>query len=383
MVRTKEKTVWILGAGFSQPLGGPLLKDLFRQQRIADLQAEFPIDRYPGLASEMLWVQALYNCGNSEEHHWADPEEFLHYLDEDGESKRAIVEFTCKRMQLRYGKESLSQTTSSDGERTRTISRLMKDPGQVARRALAAECHRFLMTKADIGVEEMWIPYIDWVSKLDPAMDTILTFNYDLVLDMCAGSKLGIRLPGAGGPEVVSVVGYAVPVVKLHGSVDWAKHSADGKTTIHKVESGQVLKDDHEIAIAAPGRSKATSTQRDFPSLWAFARENLAKADRIVFLGYSFPKTDAFARKTIIEAIARNESKAPIRIIDVVLGPEIGHASVQRVLAMLEGARGRRMVQRAGSRAPTATDPIFIRPHRMWVEDFISSFTAHFPVGNE
>jgi hypothetical protein len=32
------RTVWILGAGFSKSLGGPLLIDLFRQRRYEDLR---------------------------------------------------------------------------------------------------------------------------------------------------------------------------------------------------------------------------------------------------------------------------------------------------------------------------------------------------------
>ena len=34
LMLTKQKRVWILGAGFSQPLGGPLLTQLFAERQL-------------------------------------------------------------------------------------------------------------------------------------------------------------------------------------------------------------------------------------------------------------------------------------------------------------------------------------------------------------
>ena len=39
--------VWILGAGFSKPLGGPLLVDLFAPNAIQEMEAQFPPETYP------------------------------------------------------------------------------------------------------------------------------------------------------------------------------------------------------------------------------------------------------------------------------------------------------------------------------------------------
>jgi hypothetical protein len=379
MARINEQTVWVLGAGFSQPLGGPLLKDLFRQQRFSDLAAEFSADLYPGLASEMFWIQALYQWGREVEGLWGNAEDFLHYVDEDSESKRAIVRFTCGRMGVKFGEKTFDKGSSGDSQYTRTLERFKVDIQRISRRALAAECHRFLVDR-NVKDDEMWIPYADWVSKLSLAVDTILTFNYDLVLDMCSDNRLESVLPESDRSKKLEISEATVPVIKLHGSVDWARRQVDDRAKIQRIEATQILKTDDEIAIAAPGRSKAPSVKRDFPTLWTYAEEKLAKADRIIFLGYSFPKTDALARQKIIGAIARNESTSVVRVIDVVLGPEIGHASVQRVLAMLEGAKGDRRVHRGGVQA---ADALLIRPHRMWVEDFISNFAAHLPTDNE
>jgi hypothetical protein len=72
-----EYTVWILGAGFSKSLGGPLLVDLFRQQARGDLEKVLGRP----LATEVTWVQALFNYGKDIEHLWGDAEEFLAYTE--------------------------------------------------------------------------------------------------------------------------------------------------------------------------------------------------------------------------------------------------------------------------------------------------------------
>lgn|SRR6266849_4254359 len=59
-----KKVVWILGAGFSRSLGGPLFETLFGPWLMAHLEAHFPQNEFPhlyGNASNIAhW---LYNFG--------------------------------------------------------------------------------------------------------------------------------------------------------------------------------------------------------------------------------------------------------------------------------------------------------------------------------
>jgi len=91
------KIVWILGAGFSRPLGGPLLKDLLQLDCFAALEASYPKGDYPKLHSPHCQaVHALYHAGSTDsddskngrivhglgrQRIWSNPEEFLDYLD--------------------------------------------------------------------------------------------------------------------------------------------------------------------------------------------------------------------------------------------------------------------------------------------------------------
>ncbi len=85
------RIVWILGAGFSRPLGGPLLDDLLRPSVIQRITAAFPDKpRLAELSCHLaLW---LFNYGIRFKHGivepradgaalWRDAEEFLEVLD--------------------------------------------------------------------------------------------------------------------------------------------------------------------------------------------------------------------------------------------------------------------------------------------------------------
>src|SRR5690242_8222107 len=85
-----EKVVWLLGSGFSKPLGGPLLRDLFLQQERDEILPYFPNTDYPDLARSLHWVQRCFNRGKPDDARhsnrargfWTDAENFLAYVDD-------------------------------------------------------------------------------------------------------------------------------------------------------------------------------------------------------------------------------------------------------------------------------------------------------------
>ena len=88
------RTVWILGAGFSRPLGGPLLPDLLSPETPENLAAVYGSDQ-PHLLNTFATQTAhwLYNYGTRFRYGrlsgwsgdgaslWRDAEEYLDYLD--------------------------------------------------------------------------------------------------------------------------------------------------------------------------------------------------------------------------------------------------------------------------------------------------------------
>src|SRR6266852_733920 len=104
-----KRVVWILGAGFSRSLGGPLFETLFGPWSMANLEAHFPPTEFKQLYAPAAGVDVpaveiahwLYNYGrkfdlgkNAEQGHlpnawlqaigqklWQDAEEYLQILD--------------------------------------------------------------------------------------------------------------------------------------------------------------------------------------------------------------------------------------------------------------------------------------------------------------
>lgn len=66
MVDDPKKVVWILGAGFSRPLGGPLLPQLLAVSSWVQLGSRFPRDKHPNLYVEGInEALVLYHHGRN------------------------------------------------------------------------------------------------------------------------------------------------------------------------------------------------------------------------------------------------------------------------------------------------------------------------------
>jgi hypothetical protein len=174
-----------------------------------------------------------------------------------------------------------------------------------ARRLIAAECCSFL---EGVDVEsERWQPFRAWERGLGPD-DTLISFNYDRVVEKLKEarrtSKISVVLP----VPKIDLEDYegCCKLLKLHGSVDWKKTKDARSVTVAMGKPLHALEcDASELAIATPGPSKLRETE-DFKPLWNVGLAAIQEADVIVFLGYRFPETDAFARRSLLDAISRN-----------------------------------------------------------------------------
>src|SRR5690349_5186392 len=79
------KRVWIVGSGFSRPLGGPLLADLFSRRFQTRVAARFPT---LGHAPETIELYEFFHFGLREKH-FEHAEDFLVLLDDPDESAKA------------------------------------------------------------------------------------------------------------------------------------------------------------------------------------------------------------------------------------------------------------------------------------------------------
>lgn len=146
----------------------------------------------------------------------------------------------------------------------------------------------------------------------------LLTFNYDICIDFALyneGIEVHYGLDGTSGD------GASVPLLKLHGSLNWTEDSKSKAVvpwtlgdylstrsvlTASRLKSlfvpiGSHLSEFKQNGatvtgvpvIVAPTFNKGDS-HRTLSRVWQVAAEELGKADNIFIIGYSFPDTDKF-----------------------------------------------------------------------------------------
>lgn len=126
------------------------------------------------------------------------------------------------------------------------------------------------------------------------------------------------------------MVGY-----KLHGSVDWQRFDDGGYVASAEPFAATAAKGSHEMVIATPGPSKR-EVVKEFDTLWNGACQALAQAKRIVFVGYRFPETDAYARRRLLEAIGNSKKAKNLKAVHTVLGPYVDVDPSHRLIRLLK-----------------------------------------------
>jgi hypothetical protein len=342
------RVVWIVGAGFSAPLGGPTLADLFSEHAYRHLEAIYPSGDGPlgearkvVLGNAAVVARRLYLVGARQDRGsihpgdrervghrgmWDDAEGFLDTMETAADAPTGALARRLKRVA-----DSLMSPNDAPP---------LLELRDAARRMLAVECSKFLLETDPKS--ERWEPYRTWRDVLRSGNDehTVVTFNYDLVLETL-GLDDWVRLPATASDR-------GSCILKLHGSVNWRK-ARDGfgvETDPHFVATCPV----EQLAIAPPGPSKSTIAQ-DFEPLWKVAEQRLQQANSVFFVGYRFPPTDATARRRILMAIPGARCG-----LNIVLGPSDPNGDIARLRGLLK------------FRAPD----VEARVHPMWAQDFLS-----------
>jgi hypothetical protein len=355
------QNVWILGAGFSRALGGPLISDLLALRDDALLKA-----LYPHADAELIRKAQIFFRHGKLQGYWEHAEQFLDIVELaslEEPTDKASHAHTLLQTMIK-GIHYPEQVESFNGQR------IMHQPGPThvfpslkslatsCRKALVAECSVFLRSSQPDS--ERWAPYVTWAEQLSNK-DAIVTFNYDLVPEILAKhtGKLRVMNPMTIKDELSTVDSRNVaPALKLHGSVCWSDHDT-GFTMDNDPERALSLDDDH-VVLGIPGPRKRTMCAGKLKRLWKTARYAVKNARRIIFIGFRFPPTDTDARCDFLAAISSNSD---LQAVDVVLGPNIAHPDVVRLKELLSFALRRR---------PSGVSEASIRLQPLWAEDYLS-----------
>jgi hypothetical protein len=169
------------------------------------------------------------------------------------------------------------------------------------------------------------------VLKQIEAGDTLISFNYDTLVErLFMKRKNSHRLLHCSGPPGNGVVRFAKP----HGSSSWNLRDlghdlTDGTPAIRSLD--QVDANTEPLLLGAvPIKSELIievqchyCTHRVFEVVlhhWRAVADAVRDADRLVVLGYSFPKEDAYGRFFFREAmrerqsIASSSDRPPLRV---------------------------------------------------------------------
>lgn len=324
---TGRNVVWVLGAGFSRPLGGPLLYDFFRPELHEKLKARYSTSVHWTAFHEGLCrlsrayfginVPAVQPSDNTPRGTpWRNPEEFIEYMElaAQGDAAAAAV------LQASYARASMSSYPFDIPAHARA-----------AKKYLALCCWEFL-DGADCKTER-WAPYRAWAERLDPNADAVITFNYDTVCEQVLqhmGEQVpsyGLRAPWCVPREGEEHAEGSDRHLKLHGSCSWyvapeqAANALCFSMATGDTPSKMLLESPHAVpAIAVPGPDKVGLAGRLFKRHWERAEEPLKTANTIVFVGYRFPESDNEAKRRLLGAIAQNRSHE--LSVHIVLGPK-------------------------------------------------------------
>jgi hypothetical protein len=168
--------------------------------------------------------------------------------------------------------------------------------------------------------------------KLASRSNTVITFNYDLVLDAALG-----RVGAAPGYELADAVyeeanegGAPVPLLKLHGSTNWAickckqihvlgqKATAD-PSMFRSKPCSKCKETGLRLLLVPPSWDKSEYSQVMQP-VWKRAVGALKSATRIIVIGYSMPEADAFFKFLLALGLAENDRLYKLIIVDWVQG---------------------------------------------------------------
>jgi hypothetical protein len=377
---TQRRRVWILGAGFSRSLGGPLMGELLSLGAWRDIVARYSghLDKHD---AELVFL--LFHCGAGfpegpptygalfefrAMRRWRDAEEFMEILD-------SAQDDPAKEVTVKDVHEQLKEFGTRGGFTYNHELPPMRELARRVRRVIAASCSTFMegTTPDSAGRKERWQPYQQWLGLLRE-YDSILTFNYDRVVETLrpnvGNSTWAVHVVGVDNNfaetewENVARRRRLPLLYKLHGSVNW------------NIENGQIKKSDWSpalleeastLAIATPGDSKMEMAGGVFRKLWSKAEEALREAEEIFILGFRFPPSDALPRDRLLAQIRDNE--VGTLCVHVVLGPDDG-PDRKRVLALLRSPVG----------AFPEIDRDCVHDHRqliahtMFAEDFLSDW---------
>jgi len=147
--------------------------------------------------------------------------------------------------------------------------------------------------------------------------NTFITFNYDTLIEEALGE---LKIPPIVGPGVIGAKQTAsrgVPVLKLHGSVDWGwSKDLDGGSLVSSPDHVTTMVDEDRSPLLLPPTWKKSFDGPLLAGVWSAAVEKLSTATRIIIIGFSIPPTDMHFKYLLAAGLEGNVSLRQILFVN-------------------------------------------------------------------
>lgn len=141
---------------------------------------------------------------------------------------------------------------------------------------------------------------------------SIISFNFDCLLDDDLNEEIYfdylMEFDDIDSRRCFYKPGRGIPLIKLHGSLDWRLNAHTGVISLLPAEWNESYGGEPYIFLPHEQANKKIS------QLWDVATEFVKRADKITFIGYSLPPYDRDAIKLFQSNIRR---EARIEVIDI------------------------------------------------------------------
>lgn len=318
--------VFILGAGASH---GDTLKDLVGIQRRSKSIVRPPL--IDGFFRKRLWEEIGY-AGNSAAAEFRNAFSYITQLKQLGESSLGEGNWQNLNLEevftaLEIEREFQGPESAMGGFLTAARNELVGYIGK-----MLAFCHQDMY-----GIYTQQLVHV-----LDPA-DSILTFNYDLLMDQVFlfqqappyhqhYSRFFNRLSYGSWPSPSEKEGPDGMLLKLHGSLNWFRCTNPGCPGASKVQLAQNTQEclsrflgihsedetclqcgsEMVALIVPPLLKKPIINNWIFRSIWGMARRRLQEATEVFIIGYSAPPSDFYASWLLQSTIGPRKDLKPI-----------------------------------------------------------------------
>lgn len=150
---------------------------------------------------------------------------------------------------------------------------------------------------------------------------TFVTFNYDTVLEetlaLLNGGAADYRTthtPYKGARFTGTTPNYYVPILKLHGSINWA-HVSVRNTRAHIFDDYNAFGEQYPPVLVPPTWKKGEISALS-EEVWRGAYNSLKEATRICIIGFSMPETDPHFKHLIASALSENRGLYSLTVVD-------------------------------------------------------------------